>query len=265
MGKAEFAAIPGPSYVSAGVPGRGYRPDNAFIAEEPWRRGAQHRSHQGRYCLRWWRCSRGLHGTVPCQSACRRPGRLHCRVSQLGATSSAQILVEHLPQNATGTTSNGDLFRAATLLVDDWQQCGGTGGEPSSRGLADLPCSSPCHVACSHGMSPPGECTARDRGEPVRPCIPGAWPLAVCRSLDPPARLLRRARSCSSASRPLWALRLPHQAHPARCHLRPAAPLALLQRCRLRCRAGRAPLETRSGCLWWAPLAHADSMAANIA
>ncbi len=25
-----------------------------------------------------------------------------------------------------------------------------------------------------------GECTARDRGQPVKPCIPSAWPLAVC-------------------------------------------------------------------------------------
>jgi hypothetical protein len=35
VGKAQFAAIPGPSYVSAGVPGRGYRPDNAFTLRNP--------------------------------------------------------------------------------------------------------------------------------------------------------------------------------------------------------------------------------------
>ena len=35
MGKAQFADIPGPGYVSAGVPGRGYRPDNAFVLKNP--------------------------------------------------------------------------------------------------------------------------------------------------------------------------------------------------------------------------------------
>ena len=30
------------------------------------------------------------------------------------------------------------------------------------------------------GVVGAGECTARDRGQPVKPCIPSAWPLAVC-------------------------------------------------------------------------------------
>lgn len=34
-GTKQFSAIPGPSYVSAGIPGRGYRPSNAFPLQNP--------------------------------------------------------------------------------------------------------------------------------------------------------------------------------------------------------------------------------------
>ena len=37
-------------------------------------------------------------------------------------------------------------------------------------------------VAYSVALFDAGECTARDRGQPVKPCIPGAWPVAICRS-----------------------------------------------------------------------------------
>ena len=35
MGTKQFSAIPGPAYVSAGIPGRGYRPNNAFPLQNP--------------------------------------------------------------------------------------------------------------------------------------------------------------------------------------------------------------------------------------
>ncbi len=35
VGTKQFAGIPGPSYVSAGIPGRGYRPNNAFPLKNP--------------------------------------------------------------------------------------------------------------------------------------------------------------------------------------------------------------------------------------
>ncbi len=35
VGTKQFAAIQGPSYVSAGIPGRGYRPENAFPLQNP--------------------------------------------------------------------------------------------------------------------------------------------------------------------------------------------------------------------------------------
>ncbi len=35
VGTKQFAPIPGPTYVSAMVPGRGYRPENAFALTNP--------------------------------------------------------------------------------------------------------------------------------------------------------------------------------------------------------------------------------------
>jgi hypothetical protein len=35
IGTKQFSSIPGPSYVSSMVPGRGYRPDNAFPLTNP--------------------------------------------------------------------------------------------------------------------------------------------------------------------------------------------------------------------------------------
>ena len=35
VGTKQFVGIPGPSYVSAGIPGRGYRPNNAFPLKNP--------------------------------------------------------------------------------------------------------------------------------------------------------------------------------------------------------------------------------------
>ncbi|KAK9902216.1 hypothetical protein WJX75_007899 [Coccomyxa subellipsoidea] len=124
MGTKQFSAIPGPAYVSAGIPGRGYRPNNAFPLQNP-----------------------GV--AIPNMGPLKGAGANG--VSGWNGEKQA-ALKPQIPTMAPSTTSDGVVFQADTLNVADYQQCGGTGGD----------------------------CTARDRGQPVKPCIPGAWPLAVC-------------------------------------------------------------------------------------
>ncbi|KAK9822508.1 hypothetical protein WJX81_007870 [Elliptochloris bilobata] len=58
----------------------------------------------------------------------------------------------NIPATAFGTDGTGTAFATPTIVVPDGQQCGGM----------------------------KGACTARDRGQPAQPCIPAAWPNAVC-------------------------------------------------------------------------------------
>ncbi len=48
-------------------------------------------------------------------------------------------LKSQVPAMGTGTTSTGDTFQAATLVVDDYNQCGGTGGVKNSLSPHILP------------------------------------------------------------------------------------------------------------------------------
>ncbi|BDA51120.1 hypothetical protein COCOBI_17-3400 [Coccomyxa sp. Obi] len=124
VGTKQFSGIPGPSYVSAGIPGRGYRPDNAFPLKNPGNAIADIGPIKGA----------GAYG-----------------VAGWDGTKQA-ALKRQIPSVAPSTDANGVVFQADSLSIADYQQCGGTGGE----------------------------CTARDRGQPVKPCIPGAWATATC-------------------------------------------------------------------------------------
>ena len=59
------------------------------------------------------------------------------------------------PKNAIGTEANsGKTYAAATMYIQDGEQCGGLAGV----------------------------CQPRDVGQPTKPCIASQWPLAVCES-----------------------------------------------------------------------------------
>lgn len=42
--------------------------------------------------------------------------------------ASQAALTRYVPKTGTGTTSDGWTFQADTIIVDDYDQCGGTGG-----------------------------------------------------------------------------------------------------------------------------------------